>query len=521
MAANGFILPVVLVLVGLLALLAAGFTFFTRAETAGAEARINAHQARLAAESGLEEVVSMIRAGRDDSTMWLNRPQRLRHGLVWSEAFNREEDPVRSAGNRVELLASGSAAIAWRFSAVAPNYDDPNAQTIRYGITPESSRLSLNAASDQQIEQLLAPLLAGLQLDNPQALINALLDWRDQDTDPRDGGAENEYYNALEPPYLAKNAPFDTVEELLLVKGFNAAILYGEDVNRNGLLDPNENDGDASFPYYDNADGTLNLGIAPFLTVWTREPDTSLDNKPRVNLAGDRGMVQGQLALLSAEQADPDTPTLDPATLAFIQGLIGQNFNFGQLRSAADLYAGDDELLDEGEGDATGATGGGGIPPQLANSPITLEEMPVIMDRLSVVPPQQAQQGLIGLININTAPRRVLELVPGMPAQAAELIVNTRGTLDAATLTTTAWPLTTGTVDSATFKQIAPYITTKAYQFHVEVIGYADHAKLMRRYEWVIEMIGPLAQVKYHRDLTRLGMAWPIDDENALVPEAR
>jgi hypothetical protein len=34
-------------------------------------------------------------------------------------------------------------------------------------------------------------------------------------------------------------------------------------------------------------------------------------------------------------------------------------------------------------------------------------------------------------------------------------------------------------------------------------------------------MIGPLAQVKYHRDLTRLGMAWPIDDENALVPEAR
>jgi hypothetical protein len=108
-----------------------------------------------------------------------------------------------------------------------------------------------------------------------------------------------------------------------------------------------------------------------------------------------------------------------------------------------------------------------------------------------------------------------------MPAQAAELIVNTRGTLDAATLTTTAWPLTTGTVDSATFKQIAPYITTKAYQFHVEVIGYADHAKLMRRYEWVIEMIGPLAQVKYHRDLTRLGMAWPIDDENALVPEAR
>jgi len=30
-------------------------------------------------------------------------------------------------------------------------------------------------------------------------------------------------------------------------------------------------------------------------------------------------------------------------------------------------------------------------------------------------------------------------------------------------------------------------------------------------------MVGPLAQVKYRRDLTRLGMAWPIDDESILV----
>ena len=42
----------------------------------------------------------------------------------------------------------------------------------------------------------------------------------------------------LDPPYRAKNKPLDTVEELLMVKGFDGRILYGEDYNRNGYLDP-------------------------------------------------------------------------------------------------------------------------------------------------------------------------------------------------------------------------------------------------------------------------------------------
>jgi type II secretory pathway component PulK len=138
-----------------------------------------------------------------------------------------------------------------------------------------------------------------------------------------------------------------------------------------------------------------------------------------------------------------------------------------------------------------------------------------------VVPAEQAAQGLEGLININSAPRQVLALIPGMTAEAIEMIIGTRRTLDAETLRTTAWPLTTGTLDAATFKQVAPFITTKSYQFHVEVIGYADHVKLMRRFEWIIEMVGPLAQVKYYRDLTRLGAAWPIDDDNFVITAGR
>ena len=503
----GIILPVVLVLIGLLALLTAGFTFFTRAEIAGSNATAGARQARLAADSGLEEVTSMIRLGRDDVTIWQNNPTRLRHALVWSDAFDREGDPVRLLGSRLDMFEEGQPAIAFRFCIVAMNLDDPNNESIRYGITAESSKLNINVATDQQIEQLLTPILAALEIENAQELINALLDWRDADDELREGGAENEYYNTLEPPYRAKNGPLDTVEEILIVQGFNAAILYGEDVNRNGVLDANENDGDESYPFYDNSDGRLDFGIAPFLTVWTREPDTSLDNKPRINLTADAAVVQAQFAAL--EEDDP----LTPEAIEFIQSLISQNFNFTQIRSPAELYAGDQDD-DDGGGNST-------IPAQLRDSPLTLEDMPGIMDRCSVVPVQQAAQGLSGLININTAPRQVLALIPGMPAEAIELIIGTRKALESEALSTTAWPLTTGTLEAAAFKQIAPFITTKSYQFHVEALGYADHIKLMRRYEWIIEMVGPLAQVKYHRDLTRLGLAWPIDDDNFLISTGR
>lgn len=398
---RGVILPVVLVLVGLLALVMAGFIFFVRAEVAGTQARRDGQQARLAAESGLQEVITVLRTARDDPTAWLDVPERFRHGLVWSEGYVREDDPVRKLGSRKELLERGSPVPAWRFSVVAANRDGPP-DTIRFGVTPEAGKLNLNAASETEIRRLLEPLLLELGLERAPKLVACLLDWLDEDDDPRPDGAENEYYTTLEPAYYAKNGPLDTLEELLLVRGFSAAVLDGEDTNRNGVLDANEDDGAASFPYYDNADGILNPGIAAFATVWSQEP--------------------------------------------------GQN-----------------------------------------NQPVR------------------------GRINVNVAPLRVLQALDDMPPDAAERIVALRRELDGQTLQQADWVVTAGALDAATYELLKDRLTVKALQFHVEILGYADHLRLVQRYEWIVEMRGPLAQVLYHRDLTRLGPAWPIDDDTFIV----
>lgn len=62
-------------------------------------------------------------------------------------------------------------------------------------------------------------LLSTLKLD--ASLADALADWIDADSAPQpQGGAEDDYYLTLQPPYLAANRPLTDVAELALVRGF-------------------------------------------------------------------------------------------------------------------------------------------------------------------------------------------------------------------------------------------------------------------------------------------------------------
>lgn len=59
----------------------------------------------------------------------------------------------------------------------------------------------------------------------PAELADALADWIDADDQPQPrGGAEDAYYLALDPPYLAANQPLVDVDELALVHGFDDTV---------------------------------------------------------------------------------------------------------------------------------------------------------------------------------------------------------------------------------------------------------------------------------------------------------
>lgn len=56
-------------------------------------------------------------------------------------------------------------------------------------------------------------------------LVDALIDWVDQDEAPQPAGAESLYYQSLRPPYRAANSPLIGLGDLRLIKGFTPEII--------------------------------------------------------------------------------------------------------------------------------------------------------------------------------------------------------------------------------------------------------------------------------------------------------
>ncbi len=97
--------------------------------------------------------------------------------------------------------------------------------TIKVSIEDAQSRFNLNSVAGKDQTSLanlrvLQHLLEGLQLD-PQ-LANAVVDWTDPDSEVSAGGAEDVDYLNFNPPYRAANRPMASVDELRLLRGFDA-----------------------------------------------------------------------------------------------------------------------------------------------------------------------------------------------------------------------------------------------------------------------------------------------------------
>ncbi len=357
-ARRGVILPVVLVVLLVLGVLVAGYSFNVHADLSALQATTFRMQTRMAAEAGIQKVILMLRASRFDMDVWYNNPDELHRVIVWAA----EEDQASVGGD--EEYGEGSPG--FRFSIVA---DDPtdDEDFIRFGLTDEASRLNLNTATSDQLLALVRAAIGEEEQEIiPQDIVDAILDWRDTDSESRSEAldTEGDYYAELPVPYKVKNADFDTVEELLLVKGMTPQILYGEDFDRNGLLTDNENDGDETFPL-DNQDGVLNRGLYPYLTTLAYESNVANDNRQRVYLRGDANQVRVELELMF-----PDEPAVVAEIVAGISRLTsaggsggGGGGAGGRGRAGGGREAGEGGQIGGGQAPTAGsdeATRGGG-----------------------------------------------------------------------------------------------------------------------------------------------------------------
>ncbi|HWV98280.1 MAG TPA: general secretion pathway protein GspK [Candidatus Acidoferrum sp.] len=86
-------------------------------------------------------------------------------------------------------------------------------------------KANINVANEAMLQQAL--MVIGVDAGQMTPIVNSILDWIDPDDNSRLQGAENDYYQGLNPPYFAKNGPIDDISELLLIKGVAPELYYG------------------------------------------------------------------------------------------------------------------------------------------------------------------------------------------------------------------------------------------------------------------------------------------------------
>jgi general secretion pathway protein K len=92
----------------------------------------------------------------------------------------------------------------------------------------EAGKVNINRVSDAALRKIMNTM--GLEGEARDMAVDSILDWRDPDDFVRVNGAENEYYQSLKEPYDCKNGNFDSVEELLLVRGITPELFYGKKI---------------------------------------------------------------------------------------------------------------------------------------------------------------------------------------------------------------------------------------------------------------------------------------------------
>jgi general secretion pathway protein K len=132
---------------------------------------------------------------------------------------------VETKGNLWKLeIPEETEEIEWRINADIPPVAFAQGY-FKITIQNESGKININKAN----QSLLKMMLGGFEIDEDakNVIADSILDWRDSDDLHRTNGAEDEYYLSLPEPYECKDDDFDSVEELLLVKGITPEIFYG------------------------------------------------------------------------------------------------------------------------------------------------------------------------------------------------------------------------------------------------------------------------------------------------------
>jgi DNA uptake protein ComE-like DNA-binding protein len=337
-------------------------------------------------------------------------------------------------------------------------------QSYQFGITDESGKLNLNAASSTQLIEL-----PGMD----QQTADSIVLWRSTGSGGAASadGADTPDYNQLPEGYDAKHSPYETVEELFLVEGVTKGLMFGLDANHDGFVsDLERNNPDPTVSGTFNTIDNTNRGIFNDLTCYSVEPNTTIDGGPRINVnSTSTTQLNNYLTkTLSASRAQQVT--------ARISSLIRAARGRPIFTSLGSFYQ---------------ASG------------LTVDEFTQVADKLTAT----TAKTLTGLINVNTAPLEVLMTIPNIQQSDAEALISTRATI--ANNGSIAW--TFNAISAPTAARLSRYLTARSFQYSADIVAVTGDGRAFKRVRIVVDSRTLPAKIIYRKDLTSLG--WPLPEQ--------
>ncbi len=267
-------------------------------------------------------------------------------------------------------------------------------------VVDTTSRLNVNTASADTILRSLP------NVDGRDELVANIINWRDSDdTGPvsisekgvarQVEGVETDYYQGLQVPYSAKNAPLDTVDELLLIKGMTTELLYGpreqqddagassrgSGATRSTRSRQGGGGGDPA-PVEQAESPGQTVALCELFTTYTKELNVQADGSKRVNIL-----------TASAQDLQDKAGLTSQLAQRLVQARAGTGTN--AIKSIADLL------------NVTG---------------FTRQIMQESGDKFTVT----NDQFRTNVVNINTAPREVLAALTGVDQATYDAVIQAR-----------------------------------------------------------------------------------------------
>jgi type II secretory pathway component PulK len=417
-------------------------------------------------------VLVLVQSMRTESTASANRMsvaqaeavEEAAEMWVLGQIETNTSDAVTITTTPAEALQVGTGYF-WLLSP-----DPTQDQTLNYGIVDEASKMNINAnwggtSGNFPIQDQLA-LLPNMT----QAIADNITSWAGQVSDP--DGATTDYYQSLPEPYTAKSAPFESVEELLLVEGMTPQILFGQDVNRNGVIEQSEqqNNGGITITV---GNGTDTRGILNYVTAWSTDSNTTITGGKRATVDVSRAgtsLITLQNALTKAISSSRAAAIVNQISLALPPGNAPATWGLGGFYTAS------------------------GMTPQ---------EFGEAFDYLTVGGTGSPQKPHTGLINVNTASAQVLATLPGLEQGQADTIVASRASADLSNL---SWFFQA--VGTSEVAPVAPYITDRSFVYSADIVAVSGDGRAFKREKIVVNVTAIPAKIVYRKDLTSLG--WPL-----------